>query len=141
MVFTYTPLSADFIKDKAGKLVAIKKVQIGYQLQNLAHFPISFVIDEIHTSFEGRINPKPDRPFRGTEVPPGLTNVYRDAPIDMGGMALSKESFEGNLKFKIRYGFLGNEKYEIERNISLMYVFDKKTGNVTISFWDAIDNT
>ncbi len=74
-------------------------------------------------------------------MPPGLTNVYRDAPIDMGGMALSKESFEGNLKFKIRYGFLGNEKYEIERNISLMYVFDKKTGNVTISFWDAIDNT
>lgn len=140
LVFTHVTLSADFLKDKGGKRIALQRAQIGYQLQNLAHFPISFVIDDMHTSFEGMVNPKPDRPFRGTEVPPGNVNIYRDDVIPTKGMPLNKEAYEGNLKFRIRYGYVGNEKHVINRNLSLSFVIDNKTGASTITFWDVIES-
>jgi hypothetical protein len=141
LAFTLVTFSADFVRDKkTGQIRALEKAQIGLQLQNTAHFGISYLIEDMQTSFEGMINQKPERPFRWTEVPPGSFAVYRDAPIDTKNLPLDKASYEGSLKFKIRYGYPDNEKHVIDRNLSVTFSIDKKTGNTTIAFWDVIDN-
>lgn len=133
--------AADFIRDKkSGKIKNIERVQIGISLQNTAHFPISYVVDEMSTSFEGMANARPKRDTNGAHIAPFSIGWFRDQPIDAKQMSLTKNVFEGHLKFKIRYGLPGNEKYPMERNLNVTMTFDEKAGGFSqIGYSDVIE--
>jgi hypothetical protein len=135
--------AADFVRDKkTGKIKFIEKMQICMILYNGAHFPISYIIDDIGTSFEGMMNSKPERNARGADIAPGQDGWYRDAPIDAKQLQVTKAIFEGHLKFKLRYGYPGNEKHTMERNLQLTFVFDDKSGGFNqVSIGDVVEPT
>jgi hypothetical protein len=121
--------AADFVRDKkSGKIKGIERVQIGISLQNAAHFPISYIIEEMSTSFEGMANARPKRETNGADISPFSIGWYRDQPIDAKQMLITKSVFEGHLKFKLRYGLPGNEKFPMERNLNVTFNFDEKAG-------------
>ena len=134
--------AADFIRDKkTGKIKNIEKVQMCIVLQNTAHFPISYIIDEISTSFEGMVNPRPMRNIFGADIPPFSVGWYRDVIIDAKQMPITKNIFEGHIKFKLRYGLPGNEKHPMERNLNLTLTFDDKAGGFSqVALSDVIEN-
>src|SRR5437868_7333425 len=134
--------AANFIRDKkTGKIKSIEKVQICIILQNNAHFPISYIVDELSTSFEGMMNARPIRDTLGADIPPTSQAWYRDAPIDAKQMADTKQIFEVHIKSKLRYGLPGNEKHPMERNLNLTFVFDDKAGGFSqVSTSDVIEN-
>jgi hypothetical protein len=134
--------AANFIRDKkTGKIKNIEKVQICIVLQNNAHFPISYIVDELSTSFEGLMNARPSRDTNGADIPPFSAAWYRDAIIDAKQTLVTKSIFEGHIKFKLRYGLPGNEKHPMERNLNLTFVFDDKAGGFSqVAMSDVIEN-
>jgi hypothetical protein len=135
--------AANFIRDKkTGKIKSIEKVQICIVLQNNDHFPISYIVDELATSFEGMVNSRPQRDVSGADIAPSSQGWYRDAMIDVKQMPITKQIYEGHIKFKLRYGLPGNEKHPMERNLNLTFVFDDKAGGFSqVSTADVIENT
>jgi hypothetical protein len=134
--------AADFIRDKkTGKIKNIEKVQICIVLQNNAHFPISYIVDKLATSFEGMMNVRPNRETLGADIPPFWSDGIRDAPIDAKQTLITKNIFEGHIKFTLRYGLPGNEKHPMERNLNLTFAFDDKAGGFSqVSLADVIEN-
>jgi hypothetical protein len=134
--------AANFIRDKkTGKIKSIEKVQICMVLQNNAHFPMSYLVDELSTSFEGIVNARPNRDTRGADIPPLSQGWYRDTPIDVKQMAITKQIFEGHIKFKLRYGLPGNERHLMERDLNLTFIFDDKAGGFSqVTMADVIEN-
>jgi hypothetical protein len=134
--------AANFIRDKrTGKIKSIEKMQVCIILQNNANFPISYIVDELSTSFEGMMNARPIRDTMGADISPTSQGWYRDAPIDVKQMPVTKQIFEGHIKFKLRYGLPGNEKHPMERNLNLTFVFDDKAGGFSqVSTTDVIEN-
>ena len=129
LIFQQVVPAVDFEKEKrTGKSKWIKKVQLCITLQNTAHFPISYVVDDLTTSFESIVNPKPERPIKGAIIQQSTQGWYRDAPIDVRRMQIDKTIFEGQIRFRIRYGFPGLEKHIIQRNLTATMVFDDKAG-------------
>jgi hypothetical protein len=119
----------------------LNKVQICIILQNNAHFPISYIVDELSTSFEGMVNPRPYRNTPGADIATFSQGWYRDTPIDVKQMPITKHIFEGHIKFKLRYGLPGSEKHPMERNLNLTFVFDDKAGGFSqVSMSDVIEN-
>jgi hypothetical protein len=102
---------------------------------------MSYLVDELSTSFEGMVNARPNRDTPGADIPPLSQGWYRDAPIDVKQMAITKQIFEGHIKFKLRYGLPGNERHLMERNLNLTFVFDDKAGGFSqVSVADVIEN-
>jgi len=129
----------DPIKDKkTGLIKSLDKIQLCLVLQNNAHFPISFVVEEYTTSFEGMINSKSKRDADGAIIPPGTPMWFRDCTIDLKNMPLDKANFEGHAKFKLRYGHAGREHHRIERDCTLMIVIDPKSGAAQIHAADVV---
>lgn len=142
LIFQQVVPAADFIKDKrTGKTRWIDKIQLCLVFQNSAHFPISYIVDDLSTSFESLVNPKPDRKIKGAIIQAGTSGWYRDSRIELRKMPIDKMIFEGTAKFKIRYGFPGNEKHIIERNLTVTLVFDDKSGGFNqITIGDVIED-
>jgi hypothetical protein len=142
LLFQQIMVAANFIRDKkTGKIKNIEKVQICILLQNTANFPISYIVDELSTSFEGMVNARPQRDTPGSDIAPATVGWYRDALIDTKQMQITKSIFEGHVKFKLRYGLPGNEKHPMERNLNLTITFDDKAGGFSqVSWSDVIEN-
>jgi hypothetical protein len=127
LVFDGPLLRADYTKDTNGNVTALDAAQIAMLLRNTSQFPISFIIEELHTSFEGEFPPsKPRATDRGI-APPNQTKTYTDNVIDMKHTPI-KYKVSGTLKTKIRYGHPKREKYTIEQNLRLEGMFQAQTG-------------
>jgi hypothetical protein len=75
------------------------------------------------------------------EYPPFSAAWYRDAIIDAKQTLVTKNIFEGHIKFKLRYGLPGNERHPMERNLNLTFVFDDKAGGFSqVAMADVIEN-
>ena len=94
---------------------------------------MSYMVEEIETSFEATVNPKPDWKFRGTIISANSTAIYKDASIECKRIQVDKALYDGSIKFKVKYGFPGLEKYIIERDLNLNLPYDHKTGNFTVA--------
>jgi len=140
LTFQNAFLGLDYVKDKnTGKTTAIDKAQAGLFLQNHAPFPISYVVDEIRSSLEGRVNPDPKHDTKGAVVQLNSGSLFRDATIDMDKLPI-KQIVEGRLKFRLRYGREGNEKYKLERNLKLYASYDPNLGIYpVVSYQDAAE--
>ena len=64
-LFSGLMLSGDYNRDSDGKITAIQNAQIRLLLQSSAPFPISFVVDELQTSFENTYAPNKPRDSNG----------------------------------------------------------------------------
>lgn len=121
--FSITGLSmgGKYHRDKDGKINAIEFAQIRITFANIASFPISFIVDEMQTSFEDNFPPNKPRLDNGSITQPFSTPVYSDHLTDMK-MAGVKEQALGTAKFKIRFGHPGREKYLIAHNMRFQAV-------------------
>jgi hypothetical protein len=120
-----------------GKPAKLSKVQAVITLQNLATHPVSYVVDTISSSVWGRVNPRPLYITKGGIVGPISSVVYRDDAIDMQEASL-KDVIEGVVKFNIRYGERGKEKYIISKNVNLFGPLDVSSNSyVSVSTADA----
>src|SRR5580700_5291678 len=126
-------VASDFSKDKNGRPKIFERVQLGVVLHNSAHFPMSYYIEEIESSFEAMVNTNPDRKFRGSIVPANSMVVYRDASIDCKKMPTNKSFYDGHIKIKVRYGLPGWDKHYIEQNSNVNLIIDPKTGNLAVA--------
>ncbi len=119
-----------------GKVKSIEAINLGLHLRNHASFPISYVVDEISSSFEGRVQPKPVFDNMGGIVEMNGATEFSDASIDLGGLPI-KRVMEGTLKFKLRYGREGSEKHRIDRNLKV-YLSVTEEGHVQSRWNDSV---
>ena len=123
-------LGGDYIKNKNGKVVSIENAQVRLILQSSAPFPISFIVDEIQTSFEGKYPPNKQRLNNGGVALVNELKGYSDHLIEMNEPI--KQKVEGTIKYKIRYGHKGREKYPLEANLKFGATFDEKAGGYVV---------
>ena len=103
----------------------IKALQLGVQLQNSAHFPMSYIVEEIRTSADSTL------PRRGTinswsgVIQPHMHEDFKDKPIDL---ANHKVSCDCKLEIKIRYGRADHEASELTRNLDVHIHHDPNKG-------------
>ncbi len=116
----------DYTRDSTGEITGVEYVQIAMLLNNTATFGISYIIDEISCSLDGHINQDAKLILKGV-VPPLHLQLYRQDRIDMRG-SLFKPRAEAKLKFKMRYGRAGHEKYPLDKNSIITCAFDKYMG-------------
>ncbi len=86
-------------KDKGGRIIGIEAARYALLLVNRAGFPISYIVDELTTSIEGRIAKNKKWENNGGTIRPLDTVAFRDAAIQMDGHEL--KDLEGNLKYKL----------------------------------------
>jgi hypothetical protein len=123
----------DYVRDEtSGRPIGIDKVQAVIHVQNLAAFPISYIVDEIQSSVWGHINPNPTYDTRSVVLGPISSGVFRDAVINMRS-AEPKPVLDGTLSFKIRYGHQGREKYAIKKRVNLFAAMDHVSGTYPIT--------
>ena len=68
-------------------------------------------------------NPKPQYVTKGGVIGPISAGLYRDDIIDMQEAPL-KDVLEGVVKFNIRYGESGNERFIITKHVNLFGPLD-----------------
>jgi hypothetical protein len=112
----------DLINDSTGAPVGIEKAQVRLNLKTEAVFPVSFIVDEMRSTFEGRYPPNKPRDNDRGIVRRGEIKIYGDNLIDMGGAPITPQ-LSGTAEFKIRYGHPGREKYPLQGRVQfhLMY--------------------
>ena len=121
-------MGADYTRDsESGRPIALTKAQAIIVLQSTANFPISYVVDEISASFDGMVNPRPTYANKGGIIGAMGSGWYRDDIIDMKQSPL-KENIKGVIKFIIRYGRPGAEKYLIIKSLNLSCRLDSLSG-------------
>ena len=118
-------LAFDAVSDATGALTGISFVQHGFTLINKAGVKISYIIEDLSWSVDGKVTNEPIVIKEG-EVPTSSGLEYRPPRIDFGGAA-PKDRYEGRLKFKIRYGRPGREHYELKRHLNLNAILDPIT--------------
>lgn len=135
--FENISLGLDFVRDPtSGQPTAISRAQIGIVLKSSAHFPISYIVDDLRTSIEKRVNPNPIINTRGAIVGTTGHANYNHAPIDMDNSPL-KPVLEGTAEFKLRYGRIGSEKYVITKKMNINCPYDPVAHTYTVAWADA----
>jgi|CXWL01.1.fsa_nt_gi hypothetical protein len=125
--FQTAGVAFDLEKDADGAVTSITRAQVVFLFQSMAPFGLSYVLDEISTSVDGRVNPKPTYEIRSGEIGAMGTLTYRDAPIDMTGDKV-KPRLEAKGKIKLRYGYPGRERHTLEKTVTVHCVYDEKEG-------------
>jgi hypothetical protein len=124
LICTSISIGLDYIRDqRTGKPTTLSKAQAVINLQNLSVYPISYVVDNITASVWGRVNPKPQYVTKGGVIGPISAGLYRDDIIDMQEAPL-KDVLEGVVKFNIRYGESGKERFIITKHVNLFGPLD-----------------
>lgn len=100
--------------DESRRPVALKAFDVRVGLANTATFPISYVVDDWSFVFNGRTTTE-NKPAKAVLVPPMSGVSHRDIEVKtddrFGG------SFPCRLKFKIRYGKPGAERFHLEQDL------------------------
>jgi hypothetical protein len=115
-------LGIDFTRAPDGTPTGIQNAQVRLHLTTSSNFPISFVVENLHTSFEGKFPVHMPRDSGGIIIP-GETKSYNDNLIDMKNAPLPPRVI-GTADFKIKYGHPGREKYPINRKIQFQAVYE-----------------
>lgn len=109
-------------KNSKGEITELDIAQVTISFQNNAVFPISLIVDEFECAFEGRIpRSKSNRKTPWTIQAQG-DGYFRDDKIDMTGVPT--KNLQGTLRYKIRYGKQGRERFIIEDRLILFAVFN-----------------
>ena len=104
-------------------------VSLGFQLRNIATFPIEFSVPDIKTELLEEYSP--NKPFlvETVTVPPGNNGWFDDHKIELKGNQWNGKTLEGSIRARIKYGRPGNLKQEIALNKKVYVKFDNH-GNV-----------
>lgn len=129
--FNGVALGIDFTRDHGGTPVGIIRGQVRLLLTSRAEFPLSFVIDDLHSSIQGRFPPHMPRADSGAIIAVGEVKTYSDHVIDMAGIGLP-ERLTGSADFKLKFGHHNREKYPMSKKIEFECVYDqeKRTYNI-----------
>lgn len=105
-----------------GKFVGLSSAHLTYRFKNLAYFPLSVIVEEFECTLEGRV-PK-QKSGRGIPILLDAQGdgFFRDDPIDLSGLPL--RNLEGTLKYKVRYGKEGREKFYVEERLKIAAFYD-----------------
>jgi hypothetical protein len=127
-------LGGEYQKDGSNVTIGVTGIQIKLLFNTTASFPIRFIVEDFHSSFENRIPPANPRYDSGAVVGIGEVKFYSDHLIDMTGLAL-KQSCEGTARFTIRYGRPGREKFRITKNLRFQAFLEPKVGGYVVTNW------
>jgi len=124
LAFVEAGIGFSFVRDaETGAPQAIKYAQLKFTLQNKAKFSLSCITEELTSNCEGRINPNP-APVADNIVGPAHLFLVGHQRIDMGETPI-KDQMEARVKFRMRYGKPGKEKFYINRHINLVLNFSQ----------------
>ena len=114
----------------------ISKAQLGVQLQNHAHFPISAYIESAASAVEDNTPPRTEYPKEPVTILPGNTVFMCDEPIAMESHLCGR--LEGRMDIIVKYGKPGKEKFELSFN-GRVEIFMTAEGLVqaTYTHWDS----
>jgi hypothetical protein len=114
----------------------LEAVQVGVQLHNVSHFPISAFVESAETQMEGLTPPREQFPRKPTTILPGNQVFMVDGRIDMEGMASGR--IEGRMDIVIRYGYPGAEDHKLHFTAGVT-AFLRQDGLVesTYTQWDS----
>jgi hypothetical protein len=90
---------------------SLARCQINVTVRNTASFPISVILARAETEIEGEKPGRTTFPKKPSTITPGGSVVIADDPIDLSGAPCGR--LEGKLDMTIKYGYPGNEKYEL----------------------------
>ena len=124
-------LGADYTKNAKGKIQSITAAQVRLLLQSTASFPISFVVDELLTSFEDEFPPNKPKADNGAVAKAHELKSYVDNLIELKNTSL-RETVKGTTKFKLRYGRVGREKFHLQHNLIFEAKFEEQMGGYVI---------
>lgn len=120
LLFLHISLGANYTRDTVtGLPSALEVVQFAVNLRNVAPFPMSYIVEEITSSAEEKVNPSPMHHSKGGIIGAASDGLFRDAAINMERRPLSS-ALQGRVRFRIRYGHPGAEKYTISRNVEVV---------------------
>jgi hypothetical protein len=103
----------------------IKTVQIGFQLENSATFPLSYKVTNIRTNADLTLPSSGNILNKGEIIQGGDTTLFRDCPMELKEPT-SETSAE--LEFDLIYGLAGNERYPISKKINISLRYDPEKG-------------
>jgi len=127
LLFVGVMLGGDYDPDPAGRPPNIRGLQVSIMLRSTASFPISFIVDEYSTSFDGMYPPnKPRDSDRGVVTQHDM-QMFRDHTIQFPPEPVRPQA-EGTARFKIRYGTPGREKYMLTEDVIFQAIFVKDVG-------------
>ncbi|HZP19574.1 MAG TPA: hypothetical protein VFB16_05140 [Bauldia sp.] len=135
VVFLQALMAFEYERDpETGSVIGTTFGQFIFVLPNSASFPISIVVDELDNSIDGRVNTD-SKTIRNRTIEPGAALTYRPDRIDLAHRP-PKETIEGRLKFKMRYGRFGKEKYQISKHVAVTAKFNRQTGTYEQLLYD-----
>jgi hypothetical protein len=130
-------LGFDYARDAANKPTAVERAQVSLIIKNDATFPIYYIVDEIASSVDGRVNQNPRFIKQSYYIGAKSTTHFRDDVIDMHALPI-KSPLEGTIKCKLRYGAQGREKYPIELHWQLGTSIDPTSGTYGAGSWTTV---
>jgi hypothetical protein len=89
----------------------IERAQLGVEITNNSHFPISCILLAAETDIGGAMPPRSQFPKEKTVIPAWSKIRILDDPIDMKNYPCQR--LNGNMDMKIGYGVPGKERYEL----------------------------
>lgn len=108
-----------------GKFVSLNGAYITYKFKNLAYFPLSVIVDEFDCTLEGRVPKEKNGRGKPILLDAQGEGFFRDDNIDLSGLPL--KNLQGTLKYKIRYGKVGREKFYLEERLKISVLYDSVT--------------
>lgn len=91
----------------------LASVQLGAEFWNTAMFPISVILEDAESEFEGETPPRTKFPKEPSPVLPGVPIRICDTKIDLND-SVECGKLEGKLRLRIKYGKPGEERYTME---------------------------
>lgn len=87
--------------------------QLGVELWSSATFPLSVILEDAESEFEGETPPRTKYPKERSPVLPGVPFRVCDTRMTLDN-AVECGRLEGKCRFKIKYGHIGKEIYTME---------------------------
>lgn len=118
-------LGIDFDRDAQGEPTEITVGQVRLLLTSRADFPLSYLVDDLHSSIQGKFPPHKPRADSGGIIAVGEKKTYADNLIDMSGIGLP-ERLTGTVNFKLRFGHPDREKYPMDKKLEFECVYNRQ---------------
>jgi hypothetical protein len=133
--FAGAAFALDYSRDEKGRIEGLPYAQAIFVLINSASFPLSYELDDANCSFDNKVNAETKLIRKGI-LPATSQLQYRIERIDLENMA-PRQTVAGKIKFRVRYGKVGRERYPIEKNLNITCNLNKQTNTYDQIYLDA----
>jgi hypothetical protein len=118
---TFTRITQATDVDFSSGSPILKTAQYEILFFNNARFPLSFIVDYVHSTLENQTSQSPSNLAMNGLVSPRSERLFVGAPITVNQPI--KDRMIGTLAFRIKYGRPGHERHILEKKLQVQWGF------------------